>query len=81
MCSFEMPKKSYNIICLNSLFYGRIKYMSQVLLLDKFSKTLPFFGSHITMSEISNSLRGNGMFLFLLMVFSIPGSSVVLATC
>lgn len=33
------------------------------------------------MFEILNSFRGNGMFLFLLMVFSIFGRSVVLVIC
>lgn len=42
---------------------------------------LPALGSFTTMSEISKSLRGKGIFLLAAIVFSSPGRRVVRATC
>lgn len=42
---------------------------------------LPVLGSFTTMSEISKSLRGKGIFLLAAIVFSSPGRRVVRATC
>jgi hypothetical protein len=61
--------------------YRKIQFKQVASTVTTCTRYLPLEGSHKTTSEISNNFSGNGMFRFLLMVLSIPGSNVVLATC